>query len=200
MSLPADTSYTFINFGRSFAACASLFKMEDPENEFKAACVDGPVLNGNELVSRVGQTCTYTMPGDSQLMTKNIPSSCYYSQQGLAICPLGLGDVHSQLNYIYNNYFIHDLSSICHISTSDTTVCEAAKVRFNIPDQVQAYLNTYAIKLTDKNATPWVDGTAYIADNAACTKNIVTYQYWSLMDAAPFLSKTAELIKRCFFP
>jgi len=176
----------------SFAACASL---TTAVNGNSIICAAAPKLvNGSQLVNSTNYQCQYQAPGATQPLADTVQATCQFSQTGMAVCPLGVGDLSTQFTYIYNNFFKNDLSKICHLSESIGTICDNARLTLSTSALLQAYMSVYGNELDPTEASADVDTTAYLVDNADCVKKEVTYAYWSAIDSASVLTAGATFL------
>jgi hypothetical protein len=143
---------------------------------------------GTQLSSTVGSVCQYVTPGSTTPITESTVSTCQFSQSGQAVCPLGVGDLQPQFQYIYNNFFSKDVSKTCHRLQSIDEVCDNARTTLATSKILSAYLFVYGYSLDPDSASAFVDATVFLADNAPCVKKEVTYQYWDAVGSASALS------------
>jgi len=176
MSLPIGTPVTGFD---GYLACQYL-------TSFEGSCSYAyQLVGGQRSFNATGEQCQYSVPNTSVAPVTKAFSSCGYGNQGSAYCPDGLGDQEAILNYTATQYF--KKKPICHISEPALTACDYAVEYAGILDNNQFALAQLVLQdIQDVFEYPAVDLPLSVAiqDNDACTKQLLTYQYWSLIDSA----------------
>jgi len=162
-----------------FLACQSL-------TTYGNKCSNPYKLVSHQVWNVSGSDCLYARANISVAPSYSFNSACGYSSTGMSYCPSGLGDEQALLTYTQQNFF--DLKPTCHISELELTACDYAvafaHVQITTQFQIAQLLFQNYTNIFQGVQTIYLPYTVAIQDNDPCTQNLITYQYWNIVNSS----------------